>query len=95
VFGFGNKLVSFNSKSKSIQVKQIFDDEKFARRAVQLEDALVSGSFEQFCSQRAADAANATDAQTWQVLSILFASKESRKDRLLTFLGYDKATIDQ
>jgi protein transport protein SEC31 len=52
-FGFGGKFVTFDSNSKTIQIKQLVTDENLVKQSTQLENVLTQGNYVEYCKQKA------------------------------------------
>lgn len=84
-FGFGGKLVTFNSKSRIVELKQLVTDENLVKRSTELEDVLVQGNFADYCRQKADDACDQHNRFVWYFLKAYF--DENPTGEFLNLLG--------
>ncbi|XP_055916700.1 protein transport protein Sec31A [Eupeodes corollae] len=90
-FGFGGKLLSFNSQSKSVKIQQILTDKDFLERAGNFEKALADGSFIEFCRTKADEVSNQDNRYLWYFLKANFETDP--KEEILNLLGYNTEDI--
>ncbi|XP_063689338.1 protein transport protein Sec31A-like isoform X2 [Bolinopsis microptera] len=92
-FGFGGKLISFDSNSNEITVMQVTTESELLERSEKLEQALQENTLLQFCSEKA-DATNDTnDKQIWSFLKSTFDGKP--RQRYLELLGYKAGDLKE
>lgn len=84
-FGFGGKLVTFDSNSKTVQLKQLITDEDLVKRSSQLEDVLVQGNYADYCRQKANESSDQHSKYVWHFLKAYF--EENPTSEFLNLLG--------
>lgn len=84
-FGFGGKVVTFNSNSRTVQVKQLVTDEGLVKRSSELEDVLLQGNYVDYCRQKADDANDQHSRYVWYFLKAYF--EENTTNEFLNLLG--------
>jgi protein transport protein SEC31 len=84
-FGFGGKLVTFDSNSKTVQLKQLITDEELVKRSSQLEDVLVQGNYSDYCRQKANETNDQHNRYVWYFLKAYF--EENPTGEFLNLLG--------
>ncbi|XP_075238434.1 COPII coat complex component secretory 31 isoform X2 [Lycorma delicatula] len=77
-FGFGGKLLIFNSESRSVTVSQVISEPELLERSHNLQVALASGRFDEICS-------NKTDSVWSYVAATLQQSPRAAVKKLLGF----------
>ncbi|KAL5261717.1 hypothetical protein ACHWQZ_G007426 [Mnemiopsis leidyi] len=85
-FGFGGKLISFDSTSNEITVMQVTTETELLERSEKLEQALQENTLLQFCSDKADATDDTDDKQIWSFLKSTFDGKPRQK--YLELLGY-------
>lgn len=86
-FGFGGKLLSFNTHSKSVQVKQVVSDQNFLERATNFNKVLADGNFVEFCRSKADETNNQDNRYLWYFLKANFEANP--KEEIVNLLGYN------
>lgn len=98
-FGFGGKLVTFDSTSRRVSIRTLPTEPAFARRADELEHVMADGTMETFmafCDTRATatdegKAVNETDREMWKFLKVLLES--GAREQVLEYLGFDRSNV--
>ncbi|XP_071129998.1 protein transport protein Sec31A-like isoform X4 [Mytilus edulis] len=98
-FGFGGKLVSFDSSSsttqqpspKNVYVSQVVTETELLNSSSQLEQALVNGQYVEFCAMKSANSSDEIQENIWNFLRVNF-EKEPR-EHYIELLGYDKTEL--
>lgn len=92
-FGFGGKIVSFNSKKENgstVHISRFAVDAEVGQATEEFENALKEKSLDDICKAKATGASLDSDKMDWQLLEKL-AHKNARED-LVAYLGI---SIDQ
>lgn len=84
-FGFGGKLVTFDSTSRALHLKQLVTDEKLVQRSSKLEEVLMHGNFSEYCRQKANETSDQHNRFIWYFLKAYF--EENPKAEFLNLLG--------
>ncbi|KAJ2715531.1 protein transport protein S31 [Coemansia spiralis] len=97
-FGFGGQLVHFGQKQATgapalVSITELVSEPALAQQAQQLEELLQSDRAAELCQERLVQSKGTNQERSWQVLQLLFAS--NARDRLISFLGFDKAAVQQ
>lgn len=71
-FGFGGKLVSFNSTSREITVSQVVTEPEFFEKCKSFENVLKTGKYKEFCQEKIDSAKDEQDKCVWSIMKILF-----------------------
>lgn len=98
-FGFGGKLVSFESSSsttqqpspKNVYVSQVVTETELLNSSSQLEQALLNGQYVEFCAMKSANSSDEIQENIWNFLRVNF-EKEPR-EHYIGLLGYDKTEL--
>ncbi|XP_037887784.1 protein transport protein Sec31A isoform X1 [Glossina fuscipes] len=91
-FGFGGKLVSFNSKNKTVTVSQVTTEPKLVERARALEKSLSEAKFSDYCRQKADQMPDQSGRYLWYFIKANF--ERNPKEEILNLLGFNKEDID-
>ncbi|TPX63442.1 hypothetical protein SpCBS45565_g06633 [Spizellomyces sp. 'palustris'] len=100
-FGFGGKLVTFDTQSKWISIRTVPTEPTFAKRADELEAVMADGAldtYKSFCERRATaddegDAVNETDREMWSFLKVMLES--GAREQVLQYLGFDRSKVGE
>lgn len=96
-FAFGGKLVTFGHTKESpaaqVNISQVTTEEELVNRSYELEGALASGSFIQYCNSKVESCTNELEKTLWSFLKINF-EREPRR-HFLTLLGYDPVELSK
>ncbi|CRL00243.1 CLUMA_CG013516, isoform A [Clunio marinus] len=90
-FGFGGKLVTFNSENRSLNIKQLITDESLVKRSTELENVLVQGNYSDYCIQKANESNDQHNRFIWYFLKAYF--EENTTNEFLNLLGYQVEDI--
>ncbi|OLY84088.1 Protein transport protein sec31 [Smittium mucronatum] len=90
-FGFGNKLISFNNLSKSVNEYQVVSDSNLSSQAIEFEEKLHKGDLESLCLERMKEATDKLEIDEWKTLSLLF--QPNAREKLIEMLGFDKSSL--
>ncbi|KAJ1642847.1 protein transport protein S31 [Coemansia asiatica] len=94
VFGFGGQLVRFSQGSGSmVSIDELVSEPELAQQARQLTELLENDQAAELCRERLQQSKGSDQERSWQVLEILF--DPSARDKLIRFLGFDKAEVKQ
>ncbi|XP_037949907.1 protein transport protein Sec31A isoform X2 [Teleopsis dalmanni] len=91
-FGFGGKLVHFNSKSKTVNISQVITEPELVERANTLERSLEEVNYVEYCRQRADQMPDQNGRYLWYFIKATF--ELDPKEEMLNLLGYNKDDID-
>uniref|UniRef100_A0A1I8PBV5 Protein transport protein Sec31A n=1 Tax=Stomoxys calcitrans TaxID=35570 RepID=A0A1I8PBV5_STOCA len=91
-FGFGGKLVSFNNKSKTINISQVTTEPLLVERAQALEKSLNEANFIDYCRQKADEMPDQNGRFLWYFIKANF--ERNPKEEILNLLGFNKEDID-
>lgn len=102
LFQFGGKLISFENKTtasqnqqpgqppsptvRSVEIHQIITEPELVEKSKELEQALQSGNFLEYCNTKASSAQTMHDSMIWCFIKANF--DPNRKKELLNLLGY-------
>lgn len=96
-FGFGGKLITFGyskeSPSSQVNISQVTTEQELVGRSHELEGALASGSFMQYCNAKVESSTQELERTLWSFLKINF-EREPRR-HFLTLLGYDPLELSK
>lgn len=96
-FGFGGKLISFGHTKDSpvaqVNISQVTTEQELVNRSYELEGALASGSFIQYCNSKLESSTQELERTLWSFLKINF-EREPRR-HFLTLLGYDPMELSK
>lgn len=96
-FAFGGKLITFGyskeSPSTQVNISQVTTEQELVGRSHELEGALASGSFMQYCSAKVESSTHELERTLWSFLKINF-EREPRR-HFLTLLGYDPVELSK
>ncbi|KAJ1827278.1 protein transport protein S31 [Coemansia sp. RSA 2599] len=94
VFGFGGQMVRFSQSSGSmVSIDELVSEPELAQQARQLTELLQNDQAAELCRERLQQSKGSEQERSWQVLQILF--DPSARDKLIRFLGFDKAEVKQ
>ncbi|XP_075169398.1 COPII coat complex component secretory 31 isoform X2 [Haematobia irritans] len=91
-FGFGGKLVSFNNKSKTINISQVTTEPLLVEKAQALEKSLNEANFIDYCRQKADEMSDQNGRYLWYFIKANF--ERNPKEEILNLLGFNKEDID-
>ncbi|XP_065370219.1 protein transport protein Sec31A [Calliphora vicina] len=91
-FGFGGKLVSFNNKSKTINISQVTTEPILVEKAKALEKSLSEANFIEYCRQKADETTDQNGRYLWYFIKANF--ERNPKEEILNLLGFNKEDID-
>ncbi|XP_036231501.2 protein transport protein Sec31A isoform X1 [Bactrocera oleae] len=91
-FGFGGKLVHFNSQSKQVQVSQVVTEPELVERANALERSLTETNYVDYCRERANQMLDQNGRYLWYFIKANF--ELNPKEEMLNLLGFNKDDID-
>ncbi|XP_037815567.1 protein transport protein Sec31A isoform X2 [Lucilia sericata] len=91
-FGFGGKLVSFNNKSKTINISQVTTEPVLVEKAKALEKSLSEANFIEYCRQKADEMTDQNGRYLWYFIKANF--ERNPKEEILNLLGFNKEDID-
>ena len=89
-FGFGGTLSIFSETSASFA--KVVTDEPLVARAQELQGALESHEFANYCATKAASAPTERDADEWQLMEVLCSPEQ--RPMLLKFLGLHAPAVE-
>eukprot|EP01080_Neovahlkampfia_damariscottae_P000496 gene496-8010_t len=89
-FGFGGKLYSFNSKSRSVKVDSFVSDAEFTKRSLEFENIIKEKSYQKYIDRKL-ESCKPKEQLMWNVMKSLFDDNFS--ESLLKCLGFDKEEI--
>jgi len=96
-FSFGGKLISFGQTKDSpiaqVNISQVTTEQELVNRSYELEGALASGSFIQYCNSKVENSTQELQRTLWSFLKINF-EREPRR-HFLTLLGYDPMELSK
>ncbi|XP_015780784.1 PREDICTED: protein transport protein Sec31A-like [Acropora digitifera] len=96
-FSFGGKLISFGQTKDSpiaqVNISQVTTEQELVNRSYELEGALASGSFIQYCNSKVENSTQDLERTLWSFLKINF-EREPRR-HFLTLLGYDPMELSK
>ncbi|XP_031552702.1 protein transport protein Sec31A-like [Actinia tenebrosa] len=96
-FAFGGKLITFgqhkDTTPNQVHISQVVTEGELVRRSVELEGALVSANFIDYCNDKIQNSTHELERTLWSFLKINF-EREPRK-HFLTLLGYDTSELSQ
>ncbi|XP_078359969.1 protein transport protein Sec31A-like isoform X1 [Oculina patagonica] len=96
-FAFGGKLISFahtkESPASQVNISQVTTEQDLVNRSYELEGALASGSFIQYCNSKVESSTQELERTLWSFLKINF-EREPRR-HFLTLLGYDPVELSK
>lgn len=96
-FAFGGKLISFGQTKDSpiaqVNISQVTTEQELVNRSYELEGALASGSFIQYCNSKVESSTQELERTLWSFLKINF-EREPRR-HFLTLLGYDPMELSK
>lgn len=96
-FAFGGKLISFGhtkeSPTSQVNISQVTTEQELVNRSYELEGALASGSFIQYCNSKVESSTQELERTLWSFLKINF-EREPRR-HFLTLLGYDPVELSK
>ncbi|BFZ17823.1 hypothetical protein BsWGS_20864 [Bradybaena similaris] len=99
-FAFGGKLVSFGLDkptqsqqpvSRNVTISQVVTETELVVRSNQLEQAISSGQFSEFCAMKAANSSDVMQENMWNFMKVNFESEPRTK--FLQLLGYDQEEL--
>ncbi|KAG5677808.1 hypothetical protein PVAND_007535 [Polypedilum vanderplanki] len=85
-FAFGGKFATFDSSTRTIQIKQLVTDEKLVKNSRDLENVLTQGTFADYCRQKADECNDQNKRYIWYFLKAYF--EENPTKEFLNLLGY-------
>ncbi|XP_061393011.1 protein transport protein Sec31A [Musca vetustissima] len=91
-FGFGGKLVSFNNKTKTINISQVTTEPVLVERAQALEKSLEEANFVDYCRKKADEMPDQNGRYLWYFIKANF--ERNPKEEILNLLGFNKEDID-
>jgi protein transport protein SEC31 len=104
-FGFGGKLVSFDSRmfdgvegkkaspgSTLVTISQVVEDKELVEACDGFHAAIASADYKGFCQDKARTAETDRDRQMWGLMKVI-CFEENARGELLSHLGFDSATI--
>lgn len=105
-FGFGGKLVTFDSKNISssitdgkkstfhyqVKISQVVEDPEIVETCDNFHKAIDTGDFKAFCEAKAQTAESAHDRDVWGLMKVICFEKNAREE-LLSFLGFSASQI--
>lgn len=84
-FGFGGKLVTYNSNNRTVEVKQLITDENLVKRSSELENVLVQGNYAEYCREKANESSDQHNRYVWFFLKAYFG--DNTTNEFLNLLG--------
>ncbi|KAJ3023627.1 protein transport protein S31 [Thoreauomyces humboldtii] len=92
-FGFGGKLLTFDSDSRRVSVRTVPTEHAFAKRVDELEAVMADDqleSYKRFCEHRASatdegNAVNETDRELWKFIKVMLET--SAREQVVEYLG--------
>ncbi|KAJ1882403.1 protein transport protein S31 [Coemansia sp. RSA 1722] len=94
VFGFGGQLVRFTQTAGSmVSIDELVSEPELAEQASQLRELLLNDQAAELCNKRLEQSKGSDEERSWQVLQLLF--DPNARDKLIRFLGFDKAEVKQ
>ncbi|CAG5125258.1 unnamed protein product [Candidula unifasciata] len=99
-FAFGGKLVSFGLDKptqpqqpvpRTVTISQVVTETELVVRSNQLQQAMNSGQFSEFCAMKAANSNDLMQENMWNFMKVNFESEPRTK--FLQLLGYDQAEL--
>lgn len=100
-FQFGGKLISFTKQQLSstgsqtpaqlVHISQVVTEQELMAQSAQLEAALSSGSYAQFCQEKVQACSDSNHKLSWSFLQANF--EQSPRARMLSLLGYDPEEV--
>uniref|UniRef100_A0A147BUB7 Protein transport protein Sec31A n=1 Tax=Ixodes ricinus TaxID=34613 RepID=A0A147BUB7_IXORI len=99
-FGFGGKLISFTKQQQPnagapaaqlVHISQVVTEQKLMAQSAQLESALSTGNFSDFCQLKVQACSDANRQLAWSFLQANF--DRSPRARMLSLLGYDPEDV--
>ncbi|XP_022104643.1 protein transport protein Sec31A-like isoform X2 [Acanthaster planci] len=94
-FGFGGKLVSFQSTKQQptnqVHISQVVTETELVNRSNALEEALAKGNFLEFCSAKISQSKAAMESQIWKFLKVNF--EKDPRPHFVSLLGFDSKEL--
>ncbi|EEC03709.1 protein transport protein Sec31A, putative, partial [Ixodes scapularis] len=99
-FGFGGKLISFTKQQQPnagapaaqlVHISQVVTEQKLMAQSAQLESALSTGNFSDFCQLKVQASSDTNRQLAWSFLQANF--DRSPRARMLSLLGYDPEDV--
>ncbi|KAJ1425674.1 hypothetical protein B484DRAFT_451002 [Ochromonadaceae sp. CCMP2298] len=103
-FGFGGKLVTFDSKGQpapapgkkasyapQVKIHQVVEDGALVQASDLFHSLVAQGEYKQFCDIKAGEA-SAGERQVWSLMNVICFGSNAREE-LLSHLGFDSAAI--
>jgi len=107
-FGFGGKLVTFDSKNQPVntnpqakkvttsalaKIYQVVEDNELVEASDLFHSIVAKGEFKQFCDLKSnSPAVSPEERQVWSLMNVICFGSNAREE-LLTHLGFDSASI--
>lgn len=107
-FGFGGKLVTFDSKnlpvagalqtkkssaSPVVKIYQVVEDTELVAASDLFHNIVAKGEYKHFCDKKASSPdVSAEERQVWSLMNVICFGNNAREE-LLTHLGFDSASI--
>ncbi len=107
-FGFGGKLVTFDSKNQPVnanpqakkvttsalaKIYQVVEDNELVEASDLFHNIVAKGEFKQFCDLKSnSPAVSPEERQVWSLMNVICFGSNAREE-LLTHLGFDSASI--
>ncbi|XP_048025968.1 protein transport protein Sec31A isoform X2 [Megalobrama amblycephala] len=97
-FAFGGKLVTFENPKvqphpRQVQVSQVTTETEFLQRSTELQAALQSGSFTNYCNSKIMSAPSDAEQDIWRFLMVNF--EDEARVKFLRLLGFSKDELQR
>lgn len=102
VFQFGGKLVTFEnilstnpntSHSRQVHISQVVTEEQLVFKSSQLESALQTGQYTEFCNNKIMQSNSSHEKLLWQFVAANFES--SPRSKFLNLLGFSNEELSK
>uniref|UniRef100_A0A8C6WLU3 SEC31 homolog B, COPII coat complex component n=1 Tax=Neogobius melanostomus TaxID=47308 RepID=A0A8C6WLU3_9GOBI len=90
-FGFGGKLVTFESP-KQVHLSQVTTETEFLQRSRELQTALQTGAFNHYCQGKIQTAKTDAEQDIWKFLLVNF--EDEARIKFLRLLGFNKDDLE-
>ena len=86
-FGFGGRLLSWNSTSRTVEISQVVTEPELVERSNQLLASLHNTSTHAYCQEKLAQVDD-TDKQVWEYISASLTDECTSHSQYLSLLGH-------
>uniref|UniRef100_A0A8C6T8C0 Protein transport protein Sec31A n=1 Tax=Neogobius melanostomus TaxID=47308 RepID=A0A8C6T8C0_9GOBI len=91
-FGFGGKLVTFESPKQQVHLSQVTTETEFLQRSRELQTALQTGAFNHYCQGKIQTAKTDAEQDIWKFLLVNF--EDEARIKFLRLLGFNKDDLE-